>query len=436
MKSKKLTIFLLLLLLLGGYAIYEFFIKEKPPLLVVESPMPESPRETKKVRASDKPKHSKNGDNPVKRDSLLRIAPADSSRTKVSGDQPLFTIEKDAGKSSYRGRRVNIAVIGVDARMGTGTKHADANHVVSILLDSGKIEIVSIPRDTPADAGFSDSNSLNKLTIVHANRGLRAYLSEASRIAGVGKIDYYVEFGFSQAMGIIELLGHKDSKSTLQVLRSRQGLGGDDYQRCYNQGQFIRQNILKNFGRADGFFGEVFIRGGLLLVETNLTADNISQVVSQLKDKGFPRDSTAITVRVRPSVGNKFKLYDFSDDNTIQTLKNKIERYNTSRQKKDSSYGKSPKPDVAAQLRKIITNARTDSAKYPKQVIRRLSSYFDQHAWLQISDRKQRESVRADMESLLASAYFKLNKPAEAEKIHAIINTEKQMFDQRDKPKH
>ncbi|MBK9246922.1 MAG: LCP family protein [Ignavibacteria bacterium] len=434
MKSKKLTVLLLLLMLLGGYAIYEFFIKEKPPLVTVESPASPLPKESRRSKHTEKSKRSKSIDVSTPKDSTRTSQFKDSTILKKSGE-PLFTVEKDGGKSSYKGQRVNIAVIGVDARIGAGTKHADANHVVSILLDSGRIEIISIPRDTPADAGFSDTSSLNKLTIVHANRGLRTYLSEASRIAGVGKIDYYVEFGFSQAMGIIELLGHKDSKSTLQVLRSRQGLGGDDYQRCYNQGQFIRQNILKNFGRADGFFGEVFIRGGLLLVETNLTADNISQIISQLKDKGFPKDSSAISVRVRPSAGNKFKLYDFSNESTILSLKNKIERYNQSKQKQDNLITNSTKPDIHGQLRRIISNARLDSAKYPKQVIRRLSMYFDQHAWLQISDKKQRESVRSEMEALLSNAYLRINKLSEADKIHAVVNTEKQMFEHQEKSK-
>ena len=428
-------VLLALLLLLGGYAFYSFVIKEKPPLLTVESPVITSSLDTDEqsgIHTSTKSR--KNGLNRLSNhtDSSQKHK-FDTTKTK-SGDLQ-YGIDREGGSklNPYRGRRVNIAVIGVDARVGTSTKHADANHIVSILLDSGKIEIISIPRDTPADAGFSDTNAQNKLTIVHANRGIKAYLTEAAKIANVGKIDYYAEFGFSQAMGIIELLGHKDSKSTLQVLRSRQGLGGDDYQRCYNQGQFIRQNLLRNFDRADGFFGDLLVRAGLLLVETNLTADNIKTLVNQLKDKGFPRDSSAITVRVRPPMGTKFKVYDFSDDVTIAQLKSKIEKYNASRNRKDTTYAGSKPPNVAPTLLKAIYNARLDSIKRPKQVVRKLTTYFNQHAWLQVTDKKQRDQIRNDIEALLADAWTRLDKPHESERVHAVISAEKQLFEQREK---
>ncbi|MGA1308141.1 MAG: hypothetical protein ACO30M_09665, partial [Candidatus Kapaibacteriota bacterium] len=157
-----------------------------------------------------------------------------------------YLFQKDSLKKiPASARRVNIAIIGVDARMGTVSKRADANHILSIVPDSGYIEIISIPRDTPANAGMTDSTQ-NKLTIVHAMRGTKAYLQEAAKIAKVGPIKYWIQLGFSQAIGIIELLGQRDSKSTLQVLRSRKGLGGDDYQRCFNQGQYIRQMLLRH----------------------------------------------------------------------------------------------------------------------------------------------------------------------------------------------
>jgi anionic cell wall polymer biosynthesis LytR-Cps2A-Psr (LCP) family protein len=434
MKSKRSYFLLLLLLLLGGYAFYYFVIRENPPLLTVESPaiVPVSePNNRHETTKSTKSRKRDTSNTTIRTDSTHK---RDNDINKTKPIELQYGIDRDGGKlTPYRGRRVNIAVIGVDARIGTSTKHADANHIVSVMLDSGKIEIISIPRDTPADAGFADSNAQNKLTIVHANRGIKAYLTEAAKIANIGKIDYYVEFGFSQAMGIIELLGHKDSKSTLQVLRSRQGLGGDDFQRCYNQGQFIRQNILRNFDRADGFFGEVFIRGGLLLVETNLTAENIKTLFNQLKDKGFPRDSSAITVRVRPTIGTKFKVYDFSDAATIDLLKNKIERYNTLRNKKDTSYANSPPPNVTPQLLKAISIARRDSVRSPKQVIRRLTTYFDQHAWLQVPDKKQREQIRSDFETLLSDAWTRIDKPHQADRIHAVVTAEKQLFEQQEK---
>ncbi|GAB1430463.1 hypothetical protein MASR2M18_12960 [Ignavibacteria bacterium] len=326
-------------------------------------------------------------------------------------------------------RRINIAVIGVDSRIGDNyVKHADANHILSIIPDSGRIEITSIPRDTYADAGYNDTTGLNKLTLVYANRGLRTYLKEATRIAELDKIDYWVEVGFSQAMGVIELFGHKNSKSALQVLRSRQGLGGDDYQRCYNQGQFIRQNILRHFNKFDGFTGDLLLRGGLLLVNTNLNKDKADEIFEELKEHGFPKDSSAVTVRVRPRALPKYKVYDFTKDEVYNQLQNKIERYNEHRRKHDTSFFKSKLTDVSRRLSGVIKQARADSAKRPQLVINKLRPYFEQRAWLQIPDHLQREAIRGDFETLLVSAYERLKKPEEAKRTRNILDYERKLF--------
>ncbi|MER3328315.1 MAG: hypothetical protein RIF34_01965, partial [Candidatus Kapaibacterium sp.] len=51
--------------------------------------------------------------------------------TDFNKDIP-FTVDKKAGivyKKQYNGRRINICVTGVDSRIGSNFKHADANHV-------------------------------------------------------------------------------------------------------------------------------------------------------------------------------------------------------------------------------------------------------------------------------------------------------------------
>lgn len=345
-----------------------------------------------------------------------------------------FDVAPEPPAISGNVRRINIVVIGIDARMGAGVKHADANHVLSIIPDSGRIEITSIPRDTPADAKFHDSTGLNKLTLVYANRGLNSYVKEVTRIAGLNKIDYWVEVGFSQAMGIIELFGHKDSKSALQVLRSRQGLGGDDYQRCYNQGQFIRQNILRHFHRLDGLTGDLLLRGGLMLVNTNLPHDRAEELFNELKNHGFPKDSNAITVRVRPQALPKYKVFDFSKDETFERLKGKIERYNDYRVKHDTAFSKSKEADVYKRLVNAVNQAKSDSAKRPQYVAAKLRPYFEQRAWLQISDKAKRDEIRNNVESLLGSAYDRLKKPAEAKKVRETLGYERKMFAPPEQP--
>ncbi|MFA5511743.1 MAG: hypothetical protein WC313_04765, partial [Candidatus Kapaibacterium sp.] len=163
---------------------------------------------------------------------LKALIPSADSGVQVinvssSNELPEYAYDESAGKyikRIYKGRRINIALTGVDSRLGDRYKHADANHIISILLDSGKIEIISIPRDTPADAGYDDTTGQNKLTIVRAAKGRKAYFQELCRIGEVDKIHYFAELGFSQAIGIIEWLGFDKPNETLQILRSRSAL--------------------------------------------------------------------------------------------------------------------------------------------------------------------------------------------------------------------
>lgn len=338
-----------------------------------------------------------------------------------------FLYQRDSlRKIPSSARRINIAVIGVDARMGTLSKRADANHIISIVPDSGYIEIVSIPRDTPAAAGMKDS-SQNKLTIVHATRGIKAYLSEAGKIAKVGPVNYWIQLGFSQAMGLIELLGHRDSKSTLQVLRSRKGLGGDDYQRCFNQGQYIRQMILRHFHKADGIMGELLIRGGLTLMKSNLSTEGIKGLVYDLNNAGFPKDASSIVVRVRPETGIRFKVYNFSDSASVKKLKNKIERFNAFMAKKDTSYAKKS-IDPAGRLTRVLNNLAADTAEKPKKVLEQLYPYFEQHAWLQVRNESERDSIRNRIGALMMHSFYKIGKPDNARWVQYVIDTEKAMF--------
>lgn len=336
----------------------------------------------------------------------------------------------------YSGRRVNIAVTGLDSRMGTIGNHADANHILSIMLDSGAIEIISIPRDTPADAGLSDTSNQNKLTIVRAVRGRQAYHEEAALIAGLDKIHYWVELNFSQAMGLIEWLGFSKPATTLQVLRSRTGLGGDDYQRCYNQAQFMKQMMTKHFDKFTGMFADVFIRGGLAVVDNNLSAELVKSLISQLTSKGFPNRQNSVTIKVRPPLLLKFKVYDFSDEVIISHLEKKIERFN----EVHSGTFTSEEPSVAPHIRAVrilnsaLSRAVADSAKKPDAVIRALKLLFEQRAWLQVRDLKKRDEIRSKFGQLLSDAYIKKRQFDKAREVLSVISAEKQMFEHKNTP--
>lgn len=323
---------------------------------------------------------------------------------------------------SPSGRVVNVMVTGLDSRLGDPMGHADANHLVRFFLDSGCIEIISIPRDTPHDAGFEDTTGLNKLTNVRANRGRAAYHVAAAEIAGVSRIDYWVEFGFSQAIGLLELMGYKENaSSTLRVLRSRQAYAAGDYQRVYNQGQFIRQIILRAFDQTDNFLGELALRASLALVETNLTYETCDQMLDALRSRGFSdADPSRIWVRLKPALITKLKVYSFDSAN-VDAIDHQITQ-------KISRLGLDSIP-VNAQtyerrLYNLVQKAAADSARSAGSVIRLLRRPYEQRAWLQIPNLSKRKMYRDRICGMLIASYRRVKNPDAAKRIEDYIAIE------------
>ncbi|MFH1051181.1 MAG: hypothetical protein V1779_09680 [bacterium] len=373
--------------------------------------------------------------NESQKDSAMRAAATAETDTtieiiRVSTPEDLtkpYGIDEEAGKTRriFTGRRINVAVIGVDSRLNTSFKHADANHVVSFLIDNGKVEITAIPRDTPCDA-LQEDTLQNKLTVLYPARGRKTYFEEVARIAGLDNIHYYIEVGFSQARGILELLGFKNSGSALQILRSRSALGGDDYQRCYNQAQFIRQMFLKHFDKLTGFFSEILIRGGLSLVETNMTYPTIANILEKLKAKGFPSNPDDIVIRIRPPIDIKYKVFDFSDDNIMADLENKVDSYIS--RNSTTATGFDPSKRASSILFGKVKTAIADSAKFPERVINNLKTLFNQRAWLQVEDKAQRDTIRERFGVLLYNAYIKRGQAAKANEVKLVIESERKLF--------
>ncbi len=315
-------------------------------------------------------------------------------------------VNASAASPSGFGKSVCIAVTGVDSRLGVGQRHADANHVLRIWLESGRIEIFSVPRGTQVDAGFS-TPGLNYLANLRSNKGREVYLKKLAEITGVGRIDYWVELGFSQAIGLIEMLGLKDkATSTLHVLRTRKAFAIGDYQRCYNQGQFIRQQILNNFNKSTGFLGTVTLRAALGLVETNLTVDAATSIIDALERHHFPASADQVTVRLRPPYKAKLLDLNLSDATAITKLNSVL----NTRLKKSGYISEHKAPafnpqSYESRLRSRIETAERIAKKKPTAAIASLSQVYKQRAWLQIHDEFNRNALMKRVCDALSQAY-------------------------------
>jgi hypothetical protein len=183
--------------------------------------------------------------------------------------------------------------------------------------------------------------------------------------------------------------------------------------------------LFRNLSRLDGVMGDIFIGSGLLFVESNLTSSNIKEILSELKAKNFGSSPDNIFVKIRPAFPAKFKLYDFSDKNTIASLSNLVKSYFSSKSKDET--GKTDEPigiKVYTRLRNVLDKAAADSSKKPQNVIRNLSVFFEQRAWLQIDEKEKRLEIRNDFVNLLTTAYEKRKDTSRADKVRLVAIAE------------
>jgi len=95
--------------------------------------------------------------------------------------------------------------------------------------------------------------------------------------------------------------------------------------------------------------------------------------------------------------------------------------------KKDTSYAKKS-IDPAGRLTRVLNNLAADTAEKPKKVLEQLYPYFEQHAWLQVRNESERDSIRNRIGALMTHSFYKIGKPDNARWVQYVIDTEKAMF--------
>lgn len=311
------------------------------------------------------------------------------------------------------GKVINILLMGIDSRLGARDARSDAIHLFTINPDSGVIEIMSVPRDTYCDLGYPDTTTFNIITNARA-LGYPGFMRRVEELCKRGPIKHYVEVGFSQALGILEVLGYKDPVSTLKFLRARKTLPAGDIQRSHNQAVFLRQNLIDKFSLLTGATGDLLLTAGLNFVNTNLTKEMLQGLFYRLAQKGFPHHrSDAVRLRMLPIY--KIRLKEMTADSlTIhQTLK----------RQKDVLGEDGPAVNVSQYLRNVNRKAIADSSR-SREVINKLSRLVDQHAWIQVANPKDRSGIRDTMLFCLGRAYRKSGNTAGADRLEALRKSE------------
>ena len=318
------------------------------------------------------------------------------------------------------GRVISVLITGIDSRLGEKTARADANHLVRFFLDSGQVEVISVPRSTYADAKFTDPRG-QLIGNVRLTLGRDRYMKEIKRVTEINKIDFFVEFGFSQAMGIIEIMGYKENASNaLRVIRSRKVYAAGDKQRSYNQGQFIRQAILRTFDYTDDLVGQLGIRAALALSTSNLSYDAASFILDEMRAHGFSSNTPErIWVRMMPKSGYNLKVFNYDSSNISNieaAIESKVQHIVGKNDRKQPEY-------YANILRGLLAKVEKDTNK-PERVIDSLAHPFKQKSWIQIQNVNERIALRDKLCFMLVNAYNKKGKTAEAFEIVKYIEQE------------
>ncbi len=222
------------------------------------------------------------------------------------------------------GERVNILVIGIDEAPGRGTLLTDTMIVLSFDSDTGTAAMISIPRDlfgAPMPGGGTYDDKLNSLLAVATyNPGayplggvgtLKATISEllgipihyfaAINLLGfkqaidtIGGVDvpveravddpaYIDEYGEHVGFSIQPGLHHLDGRTALAFVRSRYGVGDNDFTRAARQ-----QQVLAAIYAKLGPENLLIVLPGLLdamgnTLATDVPSDRIGELVQVIE---------------------------------------------------------------------------------------------------------------------------------------------------------
>ncbi len=321
---------------------------------------------------------------------------------------------RSAGPIPFAGRmEVDVLVAGIDARLGRTQTRADALHLLTFHLQKGTVHITSIPRGTHVDLGFADPSG-NIISHVRSTRGRDALLRTVARVCGRPSVEWYVEVGFSQAIGILELLGYADPMVELQALRKRKGYQQGDRNRSWNQGEFIRRAIMRELPMFEGMTGGMLLDAGMLLVDTNVPRDVALGLIYTLNDARVTERSDAVTHSLHGAREGAFVARDADSAHAVA----------------DGRYA-TMKPTTTTRAESVLRSRLREakgSESRPRAVRGLLWQIVQQRGWLQIPDRNLRSTLRDSLCAVLDRALAKEGDEDGRARVRTILRTDDQLF--------
>ncbi len=230
------------------------------------------------------------------------------------------------------GGEVNILIIGKDARainpaLDRGgisriprekTAHSDVIVICHINLNSGRLNLVAVPRDllvivpgVTAAQSSTDFNRMEKITHTYALGGEPLLRRTLENLLGI-KIHRFIAFDFDTFRMVFRrlrsLLGPlrvgktrlDDPDRALKFVRQRYGLTYDDLDRCRNTLNFLHTILRATWRFSNTRLGEILINQVFHIIgdDTDLTPAEVSHLINELHARGFTPAAVKLAVLV------------------------------------------------------------------------------------------------------------------------------------------
>ena len=227
---------------------------------------------------------------------------------------------------------VNILIIGKDARavgpvMNEGRQrnkreeqsHSDIIIICHINFGLPAVNLVAIPRDllveVPGITTSAESNTdfthMEKITHVYAIGGDKLLRATITNLLGI-PIHRSIAFDFDTFrmafdilrpfIGVLSIGGVNltERDQALMFARKRYGLKYDDADRCRNALSLVRGVMMRTWRLGGTRLGDMLISRVLAIVgeDTDLTGDEVHQVIDGLRRAGFSPSRTETAVLV------------------------------------------------------------------------------------------------------------------------------------------
>lgn len=138
--------------------------------------------------------------------------------TEWLGDRPAQGSEDNSQISLPK--RMNILLVGTDNRPGEGKARADVIMVASLDRDTGRVALLSVPRDTRVSI---PGHGVDKINAAQAYGGVELTCQVVGQLLGIN-LPYYVETNFNGFEEIIDTLGGVELDVERRMYKPEEGI--------------------------------------------------------------------------------------------------------------------------------------------------------------------------------------------------------------------